>query len=293
VFWRRRHLVDSAEIQAGLRELGLRPGGLVALHSSLSSLGWVTGGAHAVVSAFLDVLGPQGTLMAPAFTHCFAPKDGRHRARQGPFDRSHTPSSVGRVSEAIRLWPGACRSFHPIHSASAIGPLASELTSGHESGSDFGPQSPFARLVKRRGLIVLLGVGQFCNSTVHVVEDMLGMPYLAQETALVLGPDGEPVPFTCRNCPSGHRDFYNRQGSKWDTAIQAAGVILHGRIGMARVQVMDAALFARAACEILRATPDLLLCDSPGCLFCSSAKRQLQTLGLRQAATQTAPAPES
>ncbi|HRU07234.1 MAG TPA: AAC(3) family N-acetyltransferase, partial [Candidatus Brocadiia bacterium] len=222
-----------------------------------------------------------------------APKDGRHSARQGPFDRSHTPSSVGRVSEAIRLWPGACRSFHPIHSASAIGPLASELTSGHESGSDFGPQSPFARLVKRRGLIVLLGVGQFCNSTVHVVEDMLGMPYLAQETALVLGPDGEPVPFTCRNCPSGHRDFYNRQGSKWDTAIQAAGVILHGRIGMARVQVMDAALFARAACEILRATPDLLLCDSPGCLFCSSAKRQLQTLGLRQAATQTAPAPES
>ena len=40
--------ITQKEIEAGLRELGLRRGDAVEVHSSLSSFGWVEGGATAV-----------------------------------------------------------------------------------------------------------------------------------------------------------------------------------------------------------------------------------------------------
>ena len=48
-----------------LRRLGLKPGDVLLVHSSLSSLGWVCGGAEAVVLALLDVLSNDGTLIVP------------------------------------------------------------------------------------------------------------------------------------------------------------------------------------------------------------------------------------
>ncbi len=49
----------------GLRVLGLAADNTVLVHASLSRLGWVCGGAVAVVEALLDVLGPRGTLVVP------------------------------------------------------------------------------------------------------------------------------------------------------------------------------------------------------------------------------------
>ena len=42
---------------AGLRELGLREGSVLLVHSSLSSLGWLCGGGVAVIQALIDALG--------------------------------------------------------------------------------------------------------------------------------------------------------------------------------------------------------------------------------------------
>jgi len=47
------------------RELGVNHGDTLLLHSSLRSLGWVNGGAEAVILALLDVLGNTGMLMVP------------------------------------------------------------------------------------------------------------------------------------------------------------------------------------------------------------------------------------
>ena len=53
------------QLAADLAALGVSPGSVFIVHSSLSSLGYVTGGAHTVVLALLDVLGPEGTLVVP------------------------------------------------------------------------------------------------------------------------------------------------------------------------------------------------------------------------------------
>ena len=48
-----------------LRALGVRAGTVVMVHSSLSRLGYVAGGAHAVILALLDTVGPDGTIVMP------------------------------------------------------------------------------------------------------------------------------------------------------------------------------------------------------------------------------------
>ena len=56
------------QIAEALQALGLQTSHIVFVHSSLSSIGYVEGGADAAVDAFLDVLGSTGTLVVPTFT---------------------------------------------------------------------------------------------------------------------------------------------------------------------------------------------------------------------------------
>ena len=103
--------ITREQIAAGLRGLGLRAGDTVLVHSAMSRLGHVQGGAAAVVAAFLDVLGESGTLAVPTF-----PFNGSMLAyvRSDPdFDVDLTPSRMGRISEQVRTAPGAQRSLEP------------------------------------------------------------------------------------------------------------------------------------------------------------------------------------
>ncbi len=51
-----------------LRKLGIQKGMTVIVHSSLSSIGWVCGGAVAVVEALMNVITEEGTIVMPTQT---------------------------------------------------------------------------------------------------------------------------------------------------------------------------------------------------------------------------------
>src|SRR6478672_9626519 len=106
--------VTRADLVEGLRALGLRLGALVQVHSSLSRLGFVEGGAETVVDALLEAVGLAGTVMVPTFNH----------GKADIYDPRTTPSISGAVTEALRKRPGAHRSIHPTHPYAAIGPDA-------------------------------------------------------------------------------------------------------------------------------------------------------------------------
>ena len=108
-------------LTADLRALGLAESGVLLVHSSLSSLGWVCGSAVAVVGALLDALAPEGTLVVP--THTTGNSDpaawanppipqgwwATVREHMPAFDPLLTPSSgMGAVAELVRTWPGPC-----------------------------------------------------------------------------------------------------------------------------------------------------------------------------------------
>ncbi|MBU6499957.1 MAG: AAC(3) family N-acetyltransferase, partial [Rhodospirillales bacterium] len=54
-----------ATLAADLRALGLRTGDVVLVHCALSTLGWVAGGAAAVIHALTDVLGEAARWSCP------------------------------------------------------------------------------------------------------------------------------------------------------------------------------------------------------------------------------------
>jgi len=80
-------------IADNLLRLGLRRGGAVLAHSSLRSLGQLPGGAETVITALLDALGPEGTLMMPALSYLHVGPG------QPVFDLLQTPSNVGALPE--------------------------------------------------------------------------------------------------------------------------------------------------------------------------------------------------
>ena len=48
------------DIRFSLELMGIRPGDVLLVHSALSSIGYVEGGADSVIDAFCDAVGPEG-----------------------------------------------------------------------------------------------------------------------------------------------------------------------------------------------------------------------------------------
>jgi aminoglycoside 3-N-acetyltransferase len=189
-------------IAAGLRALGVRTGGVLLVHSSLSSLGWVSGGALTVVHALLDVLGQAGTLVVPSQT-----ADNRDPSTWHPrppeawwptirdtlpgFDPERTPSArVGVIAEQVRTWPGAVRSAHPQTSFAAVGARAAELMSRHDTDCHLGEASPLAELDAVNAATLLLGVGFAQATAFHLAEYRQPDPARRTYACAVRTPDG-------------------------------------------------------------------------------------------------------
>ena len=166
-----------------LQMCGLHSGQTVLVHMAMSQLGWVVGGAEAVILAFLDLLGPTGTLMMPTHTTSNTdPAEWQHPPIPQPWwqlVRDHTPAYnpattptrlMGAVPELLRTWPGALRSSHPVTSFAAIGPHAEHLISDHILEEDTGEHSPVGRLYDLDGDVLLLGVTHWNNTSLHLAE---------------------------------------------------------------------------------------------------------------------------
>jgi aminoglycoside N3'-acetyltransferase len=157
-------MIAGQQLEADLRALGVCPGMDVMVHSSLSSLGHVVGGAGAVVDALLAVLGPDGTLMMPSFNHGAA----------AVYNPLTTPTSNGAIADALWRRPEAIRSVHPTHPVAAIGPRADDWCRGHLEAGTWAPDSPIGRLVHSDGYLLGLGVGNNACTAYHVAE--ISMP---------------------------------------------------------------------------------------------------------------------
>ncbi|WP_338679037.1 AAC(3) family N-acetyltransferase [Janthinobacterium sp. TB1-E2] len=168
--------VTRAGLAADLARLGIAHGDTLFIHSSLKSLGYVEGGAPAVVHALQDAVGPQGTLLLPTY---YLP-GGTVRATCAMSDYVFDPrrhgTHMGRLPEAFLASAGVRRSIHPTHSVSAWGRHAVHLTEAHHHApSIFGMDSPWQRFIGCDQAKVLgLGISMGPVTFYHALEDAMG-----------------------------------------------------------------------------------------------------------------------
>lgn len=247
--------VDGDHLRRSFAELGLREGATVLVHSSLSSMGWVEGGADAVIDALLDVVGPAGLLAMPTHTWSTVHRD------QPVFHETLTPSIVGRITETFRRRPGVRRSLHPTHSVAASGPDAAAFLEGHENhDTPCARTSPYGRLVERGGQVLLLGVGLERFTLLHGFEEWSGVPWLfnRREDLSVIRRDGSVLAVPSRR----HTDVPHHQDRDFpslEPAFREADAIRYGAAGRATLRLIETRRAAEALVPLITADPDVVL----------------------------------
>lgn len=244
-------------LTSDLRTMGLRPGETLLVHSSLSSLGWVCGGAVTVVAALLEALGCAGTLVVPTHTGDNSDPAGwgnppapeawwpEIRASIPAFDARTSPTlGVGVIPEAVRNWPGAVRSRHPQTSFAAVGPRAGAILDGHALDCRLGERSPLARLEEGGARVLLLGADFASCTAFHLAEYRIPSPQVDNSFA-VMTPQGRRWS-TVRDT-SVSADGFDELGA----AFEKERPVAQGRVGGARTRLFELAdAVAFATCRL-------------------------------------------
>lgn len=182
-------LVTRPRLVDDLRHLGISddPVGIVMVHTRMSAIGRVVGGAQTVVEALLEALGDDGTVLV--FTGWedrppYHQEDWDVEARRlymeacPAFDprKALAKRKHGRVPEAVRTWPGAAHSPHPGCAFAAVGPRAEWVVGGQSLDEGFGDDSPLHRLVEADGRVLMLGAPLDTITLIHHAEYLARVP---------------------------------------------------------------------------------------------------------------------
>jgi aminoglycoside 3-N-acetyltransferase len=176
-------MTDIEHLRHTLSELGIRQGGVLLVHASLGGTGLAP---TAVRDTLLDSLGPDGTLVVPAFTpensdtsrEYLLTTEGMDRQEREAFRASMPPfepdatacPTMGALAECVRTTRGSVRSSHPQTSFAGLGRRAAYLLSDHDPFCHLGERSPMAALYEADAQVLLLRVGFGVFSAFHLAE---------------------------------------------------------------------------------------------------------------------------
>ena len=166
--------VKKQDIVTALKQIGVKRGDILLVHSSLKSFGMdVEGGAETVISALKETLTQEGTLVMPTFSQ----KNFQTVYKDWSLER---PSDTGYITEVFRLQAGTLRSDQATHSVAASGRYAKEITEGHTA---FGPRygaygdyafshsSPWQKMYDMRAKVLFMGADPIeANTFRHFCE---------------------------------------------------------------------------------------------------------------------------
>ncbi len=237
--------LTKEEIVAGLQGLGIRPGVLLEVHSSLSSLGWVQGGAETVIEALIEAVGPEGALVMPAIPVSLpVPLTEEDMARGIAWKvrvldlDSPERTGMGLIPDTFRQRPDVICGTQRYRTC-AWGRDAQRYSEG------------FSGVPADGGDVLLIGVGIMRCSCMHVAdggvpEEVRAMQRLPEDVAPYYPDDQWLVGYG----PTIEATWQ----AVWDDAVQA-GDVRSARIGQAMCHFFPAQTVVRRYAERLRVDP--------------------------------------
>ena len=252
------HEISRTEIVAQLRGLGVRDGGVLLVHTSYRAVRPVEGGPLGLIGALREALGEGGTLVMPSWSG----------EEDIPFDPITAPADpdLGIVAELFRREPDTRRSHHA-HAFAAAGPQAERIIADPLPLPPHRQQSPVGRVHELDGQILLLGVGQDANTTIHLAECLAGVPYrLAKFITVRLG--GRPV-----RLDYGENDHCCQRFALTDDWLRSRNLQSEGRVGHAHARLIRSRDIVTITREQIADDP-LVFLHPPeaGCAECDAAR---------------------
>jgi aminoglycoside 3-N-acetyltransferase len=240
-------MLTQPEIERGLRDLGLRRGDAVEVHSSLSSLGWVEGGAEAVIEALIAVVGPEGSIVMSCYpVSPPLPLTEEDRARGIAWKvRWLSPETaertgMGAVADAFRWRRDVTCGTDPFRVCAWGRDAAVHAAQG------------YAHLVEIDGWALLIGVDIYRCSSMHLAEDVPVPQAITRRFDL---PQDIARDYPEEEWGIG---YGGTPGDPWMAVWQEAerqGLIRHGRIGQADCALFRAGALVRIYEQMRRTDP--------------------------------------
>ncbi|MBC8496167.1 MAG: AAC(3) family N-acetyltransferase [Chloroflexi bacterium] len=266
-------MIQFRDLVNALRELSLDGTQLAIAHASLSAFRHVQGGSETVVGALLSVT--DGLIM-PTFTYrtMLTPESGPpgNGISYGSgtdtnllteFYRADMPADplMGVVAEALRQHPQAQRSKHPIYSFAGVD--AEDVLNAQSLAEPF---APVGVLTESQGVVLLLGVDQTSNTSIHYGEQLAGRK---QFIRWALTPKG------VQECPRwpGCSHRFEAILPKLDIYTSKT------QIGNAQVQLIPLTMLIRTVIELIKQNPLALLCNQSNCQRCQAVGRSPGSIG--------------
>ena len=168
--------------------------------------------------------------------------------------------TMGALAEALRLHPKAQRSMHPILSFTGVN--AKNILDAQTIAD---PLLPIQSLWDHRGWILLMGVDQTANTSIHYAESLAGRK---QFIRWALTPKGIQL---CPGLP-GCSDGFDA------VSPHLGDVIRKVEVGETAIQAMPIGNLIDMVCELINANPLALLCARADCERCNTLRRTLSEL---------------
>lgn len=158
-------MLNKEDIKKGLTDLGVRPGMILEVHSSLSSFGYVAGGANTVIDALKEVVTEEGSIFMPALRLSEELELSEEDKALGitvkikilPSDEKRT--AMGIIADTFRNMPDTHTGTEVI-STSGWGKHGAEAVTGGLSYA-----------IHHGGKALLFGVDIYKLTAMHYVED--------------------------------------------------------------------------------------------------------------------------
>lgn len=236
-------IISKSRLIKQLQDLGVQSGAVLLVHIAFSKVKPVENDMLGLIDALETVISPEGTLVMPSMYW-----------DEEIFDPLTTDccENMGIVADTFWRQPDVLRGDNA-HAFAAKGTHAKHITASQPLDIPHGLDSPVGRIYELDGYVLMLGIDQTANTTIHLAENLAGVRYRTQ-TDLLIMQDNKPT-----RIKYGEINHCCQNFQLVDNWLNERGLIRKGNIGHAEARLMRSQDIIAVVTEKLRENETIFL----------------------------------